>query len=104
MGDYYATVLWRQLVGQMVKIDGRKGSLRVYAACAPATALPSGVEADGAITLVYVNMDEADSNIELSVESASGAYSGRMAEYRLESAGDWLDEGMMLNGVQLTAD
>lgn len=109
--DYYTAVLWRKLVGaSTLQIDGRQGNLRVYAACSPASALPtsalsSGVT-NGTVTLIYANFDETATSIQLSMASAGSTkiYTGKLAEYRLESAGDWLDQNMKLNGVTLTPD
>jgi len=101
--DYYVTVLWRKLVGaSFLSIDGRGGNLRVYSACTP----PNPGLVKGTVTLIYANFNDFDTKINLAVASGAGTtqYKGRIAEYRLESDGDWLSQDMKLNGEKLTPD
>jgi heparanase 1 len=95
--DYFASVLWRKLMGTKVlaaTVD-KSPSVRAYAHCAAADA-PGAVP--GALTVVAINLDDTQP-VTLQLDGAGGASA------RWVVTGDALDAPVArLNGQPLTAD
>lgn len=95
--DYYASVLWKRLMGTTVldvSVPSASPKLRAYAHCAPASSSLSG-----GITLLLINLDKAVVSVSLP-PSLSGLL---RTEFQLTSpSGGLTSTTIALNGVTLT--